>query len=298
MFDKKLNRIFLLLLLTMMSLGCSESDDDDETDTGNDGITTLAIGQSVNGSLGDYNAEYRIDVESGAEYNVTLTPTTSADDPDLLIFSSEQQLNAYWDIVDANGGEDSTQAMNARIAKSDLSPGQVDQATFTAGHNDDYFAMVSGPDGTSFSIEVNSSSDGFGCGEECLSRVDANEQIISHSPAADSTVTDLSTQLSLELDSSVSSSFLQNMSVEIFQLPSDRDDCRIDWPGLRCGFLDAESSFDLVVGDSVITGTASVDGNTVNFSFAESFPAGYVFVVHVFADVNNDSFKTWWVFKT
>lgn len=299
--NKTINTL-LILILTLGLTACSEddnegSDGDSSGDGGDSSVTRLSLGQSVSGALADNNAQYSFSVDSGASYSVVLTPTTSSDDPDLLIFSSEDQMNDYWDIADANGGEDSAEAMNARIAKSDLSPGETDQAAFTAGHSDDYFAMVSGPNPTNFSIVVNAESEGFGCGDECVERADANEQVNSFSPAADSTVTDLSTSLSISLDDSVSSS-LPSMMVEIFQMPSDRDDCRIDWPGLRCGNLNAQDSFDLMIGESVISGTATVDGNTVNFTFAEDFPAGYVFVVHIFADGGNETFKTWWTFKT
>lgn len=108
----------------------------------------------------DRQHEYFFAGVAGTTYEVILTPLSEQDDPDLLVFESCEQMNAYWEIADASGGEDSSAAVTARLGKSDNPPGQTDAFSFVAPATQNYYILLSGPDNETagYAIQVTSSA--------------------------------------------------------------------------------------------------------------------------------------------
>ncbi|MBU2919291.1 hypothetical protein KO505_15185 [Psychrosphaera sp. F3M07] len=284
----KLMYLFICLISLSLIQGCEDSDDEN----GLSGMTTLEVGEPVTGSLSGDEAQFSFSVDDGTKYQLLLTPESSNDDPDLLVFSSEQQLGDYWDIADSSGGEDSSQAMEARVAKSSLSPGVVDKASFEATKTGMYFAAVTGPENTRFTILLNS-SDSY-CADECVDNTNINQDVESTFPSHDVLVATIPE--SLEMTFASGFTLPSSINIEIFELPSGSDECQIIWSGFRCGMLDASESGELVT--NVINASSQVNGQRVTFTPESQLLAGHTYVVHIFADSSSGDFKTWWRFDT
>lgn len=106
--------------------------------------------------VNDIQHEYYFSGIAGVNYSVILTPQLDTDDPDLLVFASQSDMENYWDIADANGGEDSKEAIAVRLGKSSNSPGEIDRVDFTASENQDFYIIISGPEEETahYSIQV------------------------------------------------------------------------------------------------------------------------------------------------
>lgn len=149
-----------------------------------------------------------------------------------------------------------------------------------------------------------------GCGEECVPRAAYNEYVVSVSPrhaqTVDASIATLQIEFSPELTVDINA-----IQMEAFELPSNTENCRIDWPGLRCGDSGTES-YSLTTSltrstkqdSNMLYIGKSVSGNTVTFSLSTSgseLASNKQYIVHIYNDQEDgfdDDYKTWWLFYT
>ena len=148
----------------------------------------------------------------------------------------------------------------------------------------------------------------YECGDECVQRATYHFRVVSFSPEHLATSISINPTITLELYDDFPGS-LSDINIELFGVSNSTENCRIDWPGFRCGSLNAEDSFLLLDGvtnedpttANILFGTSSVlSGSTVEFNLDGELTAGITYVVHIYADNlgDEDNFKTWWIFKT
>ena len=137
-----------------------------------------------------------------------------------------------------------------------------------------------------------------GCGNECVPRVALMESIVNvfprHAQQAVPVASDISITFAADFETDLS-----EMNVEMFAVPLNTyDNCRIDWPGLRCDDLGVDS-YDVTT--HIITdSTRTVTGKTVDFAI-ENLHQNSLYIVHIFHDGevgDDDNYKTWWLFYT
>ena len=160
--------------------------------------------------------------------------------------------------------------------------------------------LVTAQDATDHITETKKEAEGLvaGCGNECVPRVAFMDTVENVFPRH--------AQQSVPVDSDISITFsadfqldLNEMQVEMFGIDTrNNDNCRIDWPGLRCDDKGVES-YDLPT--HLITNfTRTITGKTVDFAI-ENLQQGKTYVVHIFHDGesgDSDDYKTWWLFYT
>ncbi len=79
--------------------------------------------------------------EAGKTYVITVTPKTPADDPELFVFRTLEDMRSYWS-VEAIGGVDSPEATALRVGISTHPAGTTEQVSFTAERTGDYYIML------------------------------------------------------------------------------------------------------------------------------------------------------------
>lgn len=160
--------------------------------------------------------------------------------------------------------------------------------------------LVSVVDATDHITETKKEAEGLlaGCGNECVPRVALMESIVNvfprHAQQAVPVASDISITFAADFETDLS-----EMNVEMFAVSLNTyDNCRIDWPGLRCDDLGVDS-YDITT--HIITdSTRTVTGKTVDFAI-EDLHRNSLYIVHIFHDGeagDDDNYKTWWLFYT
>ena len=170
--------------------------------------------------------------------------------------------------------------------------------------------LVSVQEATDHITDTRAEVDGLltGCGNECVRRAAYNEYVVSVSPRHAQTVDADITTLEIEFTQELSFD-INDIELEMFELAASTENCRIDWPGLRCGDLGIDS-YDLAIGATRSTSAdvnlefidKSVVGNKITFTLSgDSLLANdsKLYIAHIFNDQEegfDDDYKTWWLF--
>ncbi len=139
-----------------------------------------------------------------------------------------------------------------------------------------------------------------GCGSECVPKAAYREYTGAISPRFGQINVPLNTSIKINLDQDFPLD-LDQVHVEMFGLPTGSyENCRIDWPGFRCGSLGTES-YSLLNLHIVFGQNAIIENQSVTLAVSETLRSGHTYVVHVYAGGGDDDpydYKTWWNFST
>ncbi len=139
-----------------------------------------------------------------------------------------------------------------------------------------------------------------GCGNECVPRAAFNEYVVGVSPRHAQIIDAQSAILKIEFTGDIAFS-LADIELELHELEAGIENCRIDWPGLRCGDLGI-ASYDIQTADTRFS-AASIDGDVVTFTLSgDTLASNKQYIAHIFNDreenSDDDDYKTWWLFYT
>jgi hypothetical protein len=326
-----------LLLSSFILVGCDFEDSDDEAEVNDEG-TGFFIDSPVQGlsytsasHSGTTDAFGRFDFDGSESITFSfgdiILPSVSASKAihvsdlytDGLTDTRTINLARLLLTIDSNGDSDDGIQLSADAIDPDITPDNLDfgSATFDADITD-YIAQVANmntlvtiDDAIAHITETKTEVDGLlaGCGNECVPRAAYNEYVDSVSPRHAQTVdADITT---LEIVFAADRSFnIDQIQVEMFELPSDTENCRIDWPGLRCGDIGidsyqlASSVISTSEGGNEYDMAKAINGNTVTLTLSGNsvLSSGKLYVAHIFNDqdgaTDDDDYKTWWLFYT
>lgn len=196
---------------------------------------------------------------------------------------------------------DVTSSVNTSIiANLNFSSASFDTAVATYLGNVTANAFITASEAQTHINETKAEVEGLlaGCGNECVPRVALMESIENvfprHAQQAVPIASDISITFAADFEPDLS-----EMNVEMFAVSLNTyDNCRIDWPGLRCDDLGV-GSYDITT-HIVTDSTRTVSGKTVDFSI-ENLHQDSLYIVHIFHDGeegDDDNYKTWWLFYT
>lgn len=329
-----MKRLPLLLLSSFLLAGCGGDDGDDELEQLNEEGVGFFIDSPVQGlsyvstsHSGVTDALGRFDFENGETItfsfgDITLPPVNASK----AIHVSDLYTNGLTDTqtinlarlllsIDSDADSDNGIQLSADALNADNTPDNLD---FSSVNFDadvaNYISAVSASSGsldtlitaqdaadhiTETKIEVLSLLKG--CGNECVPRAAYNEYVVSVTPRHAQTIDAQNALLKIEFTEDIGFS-LQDIELELHELPSATENCRIDWSGLRCGDLGVES-YDLQTANARFA-VESVDGNVVTLSLSggNALASNKQYIAHIFNDreenSDDDDYKTWWLFYT
>ena len=332
-----------LLISSLLLAGCDfeDSDDDDIIELYEDGVgffidsPVQGLSYSSASHSGTTDAFGRFDYEEGETItfsfgDITLPPisaTKAIHVSDLYAagLSDTQTINLARllltldsDADSENGIQLSDDALDTTNTPDDL---DFSSATFdadvanyiaaVAATSDSLDTLISAQDATEHITETKTEVEGLlaGCGNECVPRAAFNEHVISVTPRHSQTIDSSTSTMTIEFTSNLSFD-IDEIELEMFELPSGTEDCRIDWSGLRCGDAGVDS-YDLTTS---LTRSTSADVNsgfigksevnnkiTFTLSGDSALVSNKLYVAHIFNDQedgDDDDYKTWWLFYT
>ena len=133
-----------------------------------------------------------------------------------------------------------------------------------------------------------------------------HEYVVSFSPGHEQTGVPPTTQIALQLAAGIPFASSE-VYVELFGIPNDQENCRMDLSGFQCGGLSSYDSFLLLYGvvnddpatGEIVFGSSAIQSDrSVTITPERPLISGITYVVHVFADSASYAFHTWWTFKT
>lgn len=340
-----MKRLTYLILTSLLLAGCEfeDSDDDDSSGITDEEGVGFFIDSPVEGlsyssasHSGTTDAFGRFDYEEGESItfsfgDITL-PSISASKAihvsdlytDGLTDTQTINLARLLLTIDSDGDSDNGIQLSADALDANNTPVNLDfdSGTFDSDVNTYITAvanatgsssldtLVSIQDATDHITYTKSEVEGLltGCGNECVPRAAYNEHVVSVSPRYSQTVDSSTTTMTIEFTSELSFD-IDDIELEMFELAADTENCRIDWPGLRCGDLGVDS-YNLAIGSTRSTSAdinlefidKDVVGNKITFTLSgESLLSNdhKLYIAHIFNDQEDgfdDDYKTWWLF--
>ena len=340
-----MKRLNYLILASLLLAGC-EFEDSDDDDTTQGVVDEEGVGFFIDSPVeglaytsathsGTTDAFGRFDYEEGESItfsfgDITL-PSISASKAihvsdlytDGLTDTQTINLARLLLTIDSDGDADNGIQLSADAIDTDNTPDNLDfdSGTFdadvanyiaaVAATSSSLDTLVSAQDATEHITYTKSEVEGLltGCGDECVRRAAYNEFVVSVSPRHSQTIDASTSTMTIEFTSQLNVD-IDDIVLEMFELPSGTDNCRIDWPGLRCG-TSGIASYDLTtsltrstsVDSNFLLVGKSVDNNEITFTLSgdSSLVSDKLYVVHIYNDQEegfDDDYKTWWLFYT